>query len=116
VEVVRHVVVRVEAGGSDDVDVGLGVHALDPRDVAAQPDDREVDDGVDAVGLQLAQPGDGVRHLGLLVEVRIVVLDLRRDDEHMFVHEHPPEVAGVDRAPDGVDGGHGPGLALSRSA
>ena len=35
---------RVDAGADDDVEVDLGVDALDPRDVAAETDCRRVDD------------------------------------------------------------------------
>ncbi len=48
VEPERHVVVGVQTGRDDDVQVGGRGDAGDARDVAAQPDHRQVDDGVDA--------------------------------------------------------------------
>ena len=60
VEVHRHVVVGVQAGGDDDVQLGGRGDARDARKVAAQPDDGEVDDGVDAAGLEFVQPDDRV--------------------------------------------------------
>ena len=60
VEVHRHVVVGVEAGGDDDVEVGGRGDPRDARDVAAEPDHRQVDDGVHAAGLQFVEPGDRV--------------------------------------------------------
>ena len=58
VEVHRHVVVGVDAGGDDDVDVGGRGDPGDAGDVAAQADHGEVDDGVHAAGLELVEPGD----------------------------------------------------------
>ena len=53
-EVVRELVEGVEPGRSDDVQVGdLLCDALHARDVAAQPDDRRVDDGGDAAAHQV---------------------------------------------------------------
>ncbi|CKV82424.1 Uncharacterised protein [Mycobacterium tuberculosis] len=54
VEVERDVVVGVKAGGHDDVQLGGRGHPGDARDVSAQPDHREVDDGVHAAGLEFA--------------------------------------------------------------
>lgn len=54
VEVERDVVVGVQAGGHDDVQLGGRGHPGDARDVSAQPDHREVDDGVHAAGLEFA--------------------------------------------------------------
>ncbi len=107
VEVVRHVVVRVQAGRRDDVDVRLGVDALDAGDVAAQTDHGQIDDRVDAGGLQLVQPDDRVLDLGLFVERRVVLVDLRAEDEDVLVHQHLPERARVDGALHGLDGRHG---------
>ena len=108
VEVVRHVVVRVEPGRGDDVDVDLLVDLLDPRDVAPEPDDGEVDDGVDALRLEVSEASDGVVDALLLVPaLRIVGHDLGAQDEHMLVHEHAAEARGVDGTANGLDGGHG---------
>ena len=56
----RHVVVGVQPGGDDDVQLGGRRDAGDARNVAAQPDHGQVDDGVDAAGLQFVEPIDGV--------------------------------------------------------
>src|SRR6185369_4983265 len=53
VKVHRHFVVGVDARGGDDVESGRAGDALDARDVAAEPDDRQVNDGIDAARLQL---------------------------------------------------------------
>ena len=88
----RQVVVGVEPGGRDDVDVHLLVDAGDAADVAAQPDDRRVDDGVDAALLEFLQAGDGVRNLLLLVpQGRVVLADLLVEHEDVLVHEHGAE-------------------------
>ena len=60
VEPERDVVVGVQTGGDHDVQVGGRGDPGDARDVAAQPDHGQVDDGVDAAGLQLVEPLDGV--------------------------------------------------------
>ena len=60
VEPEGYVVVGVQNRRDDDVQVGGRGNAGDPRDVAAQPDHGEVDDGVDAARLQLVEPIDGI--------------------------------------------------------
>ena len=107
VEVVRHMVVRVQAGRRDDVDVRLGVDALDAGDVTTQTDDGQIDDRVDAGGLELVQPDDRVLDLRLFVQRGVVLVDLRAEDEHVLVHQHLPERARVDGALHGLDGRHG---------
>ena len=94
VKVDRHVVVGVQPGRDDDVEVGLRRDSGDPRDVAAEADDREVDDGVDAAGLQFVQPGDRVGDaFGLVAPgFGIVLQDLGGHDEHVLVHERHAEV------------------------
>ena len=57
-EVVRHLVVRVEAGGDDDLHARLLRRFADERDVAAEAEHGEVDDGRDAVRLRLGELGD----------------------------------------------------------
>ena len=101
VEVHRHVVVGVEAGGDDDVDVGGRGDARDAGDVAAEPDHRQVDDGVDAAGLELVEAVDRVGLPLVLVApgFGIVVDDLGGQDEDVFVHQRHAEVGGVDGSP-----------------
>ena len=104
VEVHRHVVVGVDAGGDDDVDVGGRGDAGDAGDVAAEPDHRQVDDAVHAAGLELAQAGDGVGlALGLVApDLGIVVDDLGGQHEDVLVHQRHAEVGGVDRSSRGI--------------
>ena len=45
-----------------------------------------------AGGLQLVQPDDCVRDLGLFVERRVVLDDLRAEDEDVLVHQHAERV------------------------
>jgi len=82
---------------------------LDTGDVAAEADRREIDDGVDAARLQLPQPLDGLRDLGVFVPDWVVVVNLGRQHEHVLVHEHSPEVAGVDRTAHSLDLASGSG-------
>ena len=106
---VRDLVVRVEAGGHDDVDVGLLGHPLHARDVAAEPPHRRIEDGVDAERLQFVELGDRVGHPLVLVPpvaFAVVLQVLGGEHEHVLVHERRPHVRGVDRATDGLDGGH----------
>ena len=103
----RHVVVRIDAGGGDDVDVGdqLG-HGDDAGDEASEADDGQVDDGVDPPVLQLPQTlhGDGLRTL--LVPFRRRLLDFGAEHEDVLVHEGRSEVAPLDRPPHRIDAGH----------
>ena len=108
VEVVGELVVGVEAGGHHDVDVHLVGHPFHELDVTAEPDDGEVDDGADARLVEFPQPFDGLRDAGLGIPPGgPVLLDLRRQDEDVLVHERGPELLGVDRPASGHDGGHG---------
>jgi hypothetical protein len=108
VHVQGDVVVGVDAGGDDDLHAGLLRDPLDARHVAAQADHGQVDDRVDAAVLQLVELGDGVRDLTLLVPPDVEVLHhLRREDEHVLVHERATEVGGVDRTPDRLHLRHG---------
>jgi hypothetical protein len=103
-------VIRVQAGGDDDVDVDLLVHPVQAPDVATEPDDGGVDDGVDASRLQLAQLADGVGDASLLVPPRVSVVleDLRAEHEDVLVHERCAELVDVDGASDRLDLGHLP--------
>ncbi len=104
VETERDVVVGVQAGRDDDVQFGGRGDAGDARDVAAQPDHGEVDDGVHAAGLQLVEPSDGIGHPLLLVTpcFRIVQRDLGGHDEHVLVHERDADISGIDRSLSGI--------------
>ncbi len=104
VEVHRHVVVGVDAGGDDDVDVGGRRDARDAGDVAAEPDHRQVDDAVDAAGLELVQALDRVGlTFGLVApHLGMVGIDLGGQHEDVFVHQRHAEVGGVDGSSSGI--------------
>ena len=105
VEAERDVVVGVKAGRHNDVQLGGRRHPGDPRDVAAQPDDGEVDDGVHTAGLQLVEPVDGVGHPLVLVApgFGIVQRDFGGHDEHVLVHERDAEIGGIDGSASGIE-------------
>jgi hypothetical protein len=69
VELERDLVVRVEAGGQDDVEFDLGGDLLDAGDVAAESKHGGIHDGVDPEVLQLTELRDRVRDLLVLVPV-----------------------------------------------
>ena len=75
----------------------------DPADVAPEADHGQVDDGVDAVFLELTQTAHGGGMRLVLVPFRRRLLDLRAEHEHVLVHESGPEPVAVDRPPYGVD-------------
>ncbi len=89
VKVERYIVVGVQPSRHDDVQVGLGRDSGDPRNVATETYDREVDDGVDAAGLQFVQPGNRIGDaFGLVTPgFGIVLQDLGGHDEHVLVHQ-----------------------------
>ena len=94
VEAERNVVVGVQAGRHDDVQVGGRGDPGDARDVAAQPDHGEVDDGVHAPGLQFVEARNGVGHPLFLVApgFGIVQRDFGGHDEHVLMHERDAEI------------------------
>ena len=94
VEEHRHVVVGVDTGRHNDVQLGGRRDALDAGNVAAQPDNREIDDAVHAAGLQFVQPRDRVGHPLLLVtpNLGIVLQNLGREDEDVLVHQGDAEI------------------------
>ena len=107
VEVHRDLVVRVDPGRRDDVDLGnLRGDRRDARDVAAQADDGQVDERVDPVRLQLPQLGNGTRLLCGLVPLVGRLLDLGAQHEDVLVHQGATEATAIDRAEDRVDLGH----------
>ncbi len=104
VEPERYVVVGVKPSRDNDIELGGGRDAGDARDVAAQPDHGEVDDGVHAAGLEFIEPGDGVGDPLFLVApgFRIVLRDLGGHDEHVLVHERDAKIGGIDMSASGV--------------
>ena len=101
----RHVVVGVDPGGHDDLQLGLRGHPLDAGNVAAQADHGRVDDGVHPDGFECVELVDGVGLPGSLVTptLRVVRDDFRRQHEDVLVHQHDTQVPGCDRAPHGLD-------------
>ncbi|WGP06741.1 hypothetical protein QFE97_02975 [Bacillus subtilis] len=107
-ELVGEVGECVEAGGCDDVELGLLGHPLDPGDVATETHDRRVEDRVDPRGFEVIELGDGIGDLLLVVPGRVIVLPhLLAEDEDVLVDEGSAEFAAVDGAGDGLDFCHG---------
>ena len=108
VEVHRHVVVGVDAGGDHDVEVGGRRDAGDPRDVAAEPDHGEVDEGVHATRFEFVEPRDGVGlAAGFVAPDRGIVLHhLGGQHEDVLMHERDAEIGCIDRSPCGIHLGH----------
>ena len=105
----RHVVVGVDAGGDDDVDFGHQVgDGFDAGDVATQSDDREVDERVDPLALELLQLGHGPCLLRLFVPLLRGLLDLGTQDEDVLVHEGLSQCRSLHWPSHGVDLRHSP--------
>ena len=104
----RHPVVGVDTGGDDDIDVDLVVDALDARDVATQTNHGRVHDGVDAQPFQRTKPPDGIGDAVVLASPlgRVVLLHLRREHEHVLMHQRRTERRRVNRAIYDLDLGH----------
>ncbi len=79
--------------------------ARDARDVAAEPDHGQVDDAVDAPGLELVEAVDRIGLPLRLVahDVGVVAVDLGGEHEDVFVHQRHSEVGGVDGSSDGIE-------------
>jgi hypothetical protein len=92
--------VGVNPCGRHDVDLGLLRDLANARDVAPQPDDGEIDDGVNAFGLELIQPGDcvGDAMVFLAPFFRVIQEDLCIQHKDMLVHQSGTELRGVDGA------------------
>src|SRR5207248_2608313 len=105
VEVHRYVVVGVDARGDDDVEVGGAGDAFNARDVAAQADDREINDGINAARLQLVEPRDGISDATFFITPAfgVILHDLCRKHKNVFVHQRDAETVGVYGATHGVD-------------
>ena len=105
VEPERYVVVGVKPSRHNDIQSGGRRDPGDARDVAAQPDHREVDDGVHAARLELVEPFDGVGDPFFLVApgFGIVLGNLGGHDEDVLMHERDAEVGGVDGSACGIE-------------
>ncbi len=101
----RDVVVGVQAGGDDDVDVGGRSDTGDAGNVAPEPYHRQVDDAVHSARFQLVEPLDRVGLAFGLVSpgVGIVTCDLGVQHEDVLVHQRHTEVGGVDGSSCGVE-------------
>ena len=97
-EVERRRVVGVDAGRDDDREVDLLRDPHDARDVAAETDDRRVDDGVVAGRRELGQLRDRVPDRRLLVPLVMVCLYIGGQDEDVLVHQGAAERGRVDEA------------------
>ena len=104
----RHVVIGVKPGRHNDIQAGGRRDAGNARDIAAQADHREVDDGVHAAGLQLVEPGDGIGHSLFFVApgVGVVLGNFGGHDEYVLVHERHAEISGIDGSTRGIEFGH----------
>ncbi|MEZ5599367.1 MAG: hypothetical protein R3E84_23865 [Pseudomonadales bacterium] len=107
--VVRELEECVESGGHDDIEIDPFGNALDARNVAPETNGGGVENGVDASRLQFRQTADGILDTLVLVAplLRIVLLYFRRQDEHVFVHQHAAECTGIDGSAGGIHGWHG---------
>jgi hypothetical protein len=106
----RQVGVGVVAGHHDDVEARPLDGALDALDLAPQAGRGHVHDRVDARGLDRLQLLVGVGDHRLLVlpahEARPRLLELRRADEDVLVHERAPHLGRVDLSADDRDPRH----------
>ena len=121
-EEVRQLEERVDARGDDDVEIDLGVDALDPVNVATEPGGGRVDERRDPRLADGAQLLDRVGDAHLLVPValapQVCVVEIRLGLHHedVLVHQRGAELGGVDRATDCLDGAHGSLRLLSGSS
>ncbi len=111
VEVVGQVVVGVEAGCHDDVEIDLLGHLLDELDVTAEPDHGQVHDRVDPRLRQLPEPIYGLCDAGISVPTcRPVGRHFGREDEDVLVHEGRSEHVGCHRSAHRVHLTHDPSV------
>ena len=95
------------------MDAGALADLLHQRDVAAQVESSDVDDGANAAGVSLGQGGGGgVGDGRTVLEARIGGGSAGRAESDVFVAEGEAEVGGIDGAEDGVDLRHGGSLPL----
>jgi hypothetical protein len=103
----RDFVVRVHPGGHDDVDLrDLVRNGGNARDVTAQPDDGEIDQCVDPVGLEVAQLRHGPGLFCCFVPLVARLLYFGAQHEDVLVHQCASESTSVDRASHSVDLAH----------
>ncbi len=104
VESERQVVIGVKPSRHNDIQLGGRRDAGNARDIAAQADHGEVDDGVHPAGLQLVEPGDGIGHPLFFVapSVGVVLGNFGGHDEHVLVHQGHAEISGIDGSTRGI--------------
>ena len=79
-------------------------HPLHARDVAAETENRQIDDGADPEVPQPLEPGDRSLYRDVLVPLGMgkVEVELRVADEHVLVDERRAEVTRGHRPPEGL--------------
>ena len=91
-----HDIEGIKTGRHDDVEIGALGHLQHARDITPQAQDREVDNRVDARGLELVEPPHRVLDTLILHEVAAVVLrEFRVHRKEMLMHEHAPELGRI---------------------
>ena len=110
----------VDARRDDDVEVDLGVDALDAGDEAAKPRDGRVDDRADPAAAQTPQLLHGIGDAHVLVPVAlapgvpVVLQRLGVHDEDVLVHERRPQVGDVNCSAYGLNGAQRLGPLVGR--
>ena len=104
-EVRRQRVGRVVARRGDQVHPGALGHPAHPRDVAAETEDRQVDDRADPEVPQPFEPRDGGLDRDVLAPLGMgeVEVELRVSDEHVLVDERRAEGTRGHRPPERLD-------------
>jgi hypothetical protein len=113
VEEKRHVVIRIDSRRNDDLDLSLLGDPLNAREITAQPDHSEVNNCIHTARFQLIQSHRRICNALFLSTpaCRIVVRDLRVQDEHVLMHQGGAQMRRVDRAANCLDVGHGPKIS-----
>jgi len=106
-EVRRHVGEHVHAGRDDDVEAGALDDALDPGHVSPEPDHGQVDDRVDAGGLQRDQLLARLSAVAFLVpHPGHVRRDFGIEDDYVLMHQGDAERRDIDWAQHCFHGRH----------
>jgi hypothetical protein len=107
-KVKRDVVIGINSGRYNDVEIGLGRDSLDSRYVTTEPDHCKIDDGIDASRFELIQASNRIRDPFLFVSPRlgVVLHDFSRKHKHMLVHERHTYLRRIDGASDGIHQSH----------
>src|SRR5438270_6790344 len=105
----RSIMIRVNTRGDDDVNFCLMRDLLDPWQIASQANHREIDNRIDAPGLELVQPRYGISNSLLFTSplFRIILEYLRIQHEHVLVHQRGAELRRIDRPANCLNLRHG---------